>query len=843
MPTSSKDPTPTAPQAPSDSSAPGIVAPTTRVVRAVERGLGDAAWWGFRHPGRVLAACGLLTLAALGLSWGLHLESDLTSLLPESFRSVQGLKELERRFGGVGYVCVVADSPDPAQLERFAEEVAPKLEALPSINYVEFRRPMEFLRQRGLYFLPLQDLQRLDQQLAARVKWERDRRNPLYVDLEDKPAPTVDTDSLGGSSATSAAGTWVEAQGAEPYYLDREAGRIVLLAKPQEVPRDLATARAVVADVERLLASLPAGAYGPGFTTALTGRYPKRVVLQRALQADLGFAAGLAMLLTLAYLALHFRRLGAVVLIVTPLALGLSWTMGVAGAVFGQLNILTGFIGAILLGLGVDHGIHLLGRYESEQRGEGSTQDRVRRAFGGTGRAVIVAALTTIAAFVGVGLSQFRAFREFGILAAAGMALVVVAYSLVLPALLGLADRIGWRPATARQEATSPFARRVTGWAPALVVLLGVGLAAAVLNIPQLSFDYDLGSLESNDLPVFQLDLDVNRILGYSQTPAVVLTNGEDQERVVSSELRRRKEELGATSTVDFVATVADLVPEGQQEKQAVLESIHRTVRKVKERWLDEDLRKPFRMLREMSAAEPFTRDDLPLEVRRQFTGDRGDQVAGFVLVFPNISLTDGAAVRRFAEELRALRLADGTELAAAGEPMILADILDMVLVEAPPVLGFTLLLVVATLWLLLGQLRLAALCLLPAVATLAATLGLLPAAELQLNYINIILIPVLFGVGVDGGVHLITRLGDGVSLNRVLDHTGRTVAGATLTTALGFGALLVAQHAGLKSLAKLAVLGLSANLLACLVALPALVVVVRRLRSRDANSDGGGAS
>ena len=63
------------------------------------------------------------------------------------------------------------------------------------------------------------------------------------------------------------------------------------------------------------------------------------------------------------------------------------------------------------------------------------------------------------------------------------------------------------------------------------------------------------------------------------------------------------------------------------------------------------------------------------------------------------------------------------------------------------------------------------------------------------------------------------------------------------MTTALGFGALLVAQHAGLKSLAKLALLGLAALLLACLVALAALVVVVRRLRSRDANSDGGGAS
>ena len=134
--------------------------------------------------------------------------------------------------------------------------------------------------------------------------------------------------------------------------------------------------------------------------------------------------------------------------------------------------------------------------------------------------------------------------------------------------------------------------------------------------------------------------------------------------------------------------------------------------------------------------------------------------------------------------------------------------------------------------WFLLGDLRTALLCIVPAVATLAVALGLLDAVGMKLNYLNMVMIPVFFGVGVDGAVHIVTGRESGQRLGLVLRQTGRAIAASTLTSDLGFGALLLAHHPGLNSLGSLALLGLGVNVLICLVAMPAYLV----LRERGTN-------
>ena len=75
------------------------------------------------------------------------------SLLPKSFQSVQDLHELEQRFGGLGWVAVVGKGGDPESLRRFADDLAPQLEALPGIRFVESQRPAPSSQEHALYFL------------------------------------------------------------------------------------------------------------------------------------------------------------------------------------------------------------------------------------------------------------------------------------------------------------------------------------------------------------------------------------------------------------------------------------------------------------------------------------------------------------------------------------------------------------------------------------------------------------------------------------------------------------------------------------------------------------------
>lgn len=776
---------------------------------AVRRLLARLGQLSARRPG-VATLC-VLALSALALPGAgrLRLDTDLARLLPERFQSVQDLAVLEARAGAVGYVVVVLEGGDAEARRAHARHLAPRIEALPAIRYVDVERPIAWFEAHAPYFLAIDDLQTIAQRLEARAAYEKRINNPMYLDLEESAPPSIDFSDIearytGGDGGLS----WLARQ-TDPFY--EAPGMLALFARPAQRATDVGFAEQVTRAVQAVVDAEASAA--PALTARLTGRYQKQVDQKQRIQGDLSVASLLAAGLALLYLLVHFRRLRAIAFVLLPLLLGLLWTFGLTGYTFGALNLLTGFIGALLLGLGIDHGIHLLGAWEAARRDGASVDAAIEQTFGRTGRAVLAAALTTIAAFVGVSVSSFRAFHEFGLVAAAGVALIVLAYCLVLPALLA---RFDGAPAAATRERPSGvmtwLLRRPRG------ALAGFGLLFVALCVPAsaVRFDYDFAALEDSDLPSFRLDAAVNRLLGYSQTPTLIITDSAAAEQAAAERLRAAS--AAPRSPVDMVATLSDLVPAGQAEKQPVIERIGRIVARVKPAWLtDPALRDGREALLRAAKTPPFQARDLPLSVRRQF--DAIDGISGYVLAFPAIALSDGARVPELAAVLRAA--ADGAPV--AGEAMVLADILDTVRREGWPLLGGTAVLVFGVLWALLGRLRRALGAALAAGLTVGGTLGVAALAGLPLNYLNLVMLPVIFGIAVDGAAHLLSR--DALDA-RDATHVGRAVAGAVLTTGFGFGALLVADHPGLASLGALALIGLAVNALVTLLLLPPLAAV-----------------
>lgn len=799
------------------------------LVEPVERLLAWVAVRAHARPAPVLALAFALTAVMGWQARSLRMDTDLTHLLPKSFESVQALERYNERSYGVGYVSVVLQGGTTEARRKLAHDLAPKLTALPSIEYVDLKRPTEFFSDRGLYFLEKKDLETIEDRIEKRRQWEVRKRSPLYdlglEPLGDPPPLTFDDliDKYEGVAARAGADLDEDDEASAGYLEDEEAGMLVVLARPTRRSTDIGFNDQVVADVADTVKAIDTEAFDPGISVALSGRYKKKTDQKKQIESDLQLASMLALGLMLGFLGLHFRRLSAIGLVLGPLLLGLVWAFGLAAALFGSLNMLTGFIGALLLGVGVDHGIHLLARVH-EEAAKDEPEKAVERAFGNTGRAVVAAALTTLFAFAGVAISEFRAFREFGIIAASGLAFVVLAYTTVLPALLSFGRGLS----SARGVPPSPFARALPRWAPWAGWGAALALMAALPFARDAEFDYDFASLEDSDLPAFQLDRKINRLLGRSQTPLVVLADGPEQERAIVAALRTTMDAQGEASTIQQVLSLEDLVPEDAEAKAELIAAIGQSVEGTKAEWLDEDQRSRRARILEMTKAQPFGRADLPMEVRRELLARNGQ--GSFVLVYPRVSLSDGDGVRRLAEELRSTTLADGSRLDVAGEAMILADVLDMVVTETPIILGFTMALVVVVLLLLLGPTMVVPCCLV-AGTTLSVTFGLMPTLGVKVNYLNLIIVPVLFGMAVDGAVHMLIRYRETGDVVVVTEETGRAVAGAILTTILGFGAFLMAHHPGLHSLGELAVLGLAVNLVVCLVALPAILLLAQRTR------------
>jgi uncharacterized protein len=123
----------------------------------------------------------------------------------------------------------------------------------------------------------------------------------------------------------------------------------------------------------------------------------------------------------------------------------------------------------------------------------------------------------------------------------------------------------------------------------------------------------------------------------------------------------------------------------------------------------------------------------------------------------------------------------------------------------------------------------------------------LMTVLDMPFNYLNILLVPVMIGTTVDAGVHLVSRITENKgNFAGVYGETGRAIVGGLVTSGVGFSAMLLADHPGLNSMGRLAILGFAINLIVMLLFFPAVLLWLQKkglIRSEEANSPAPAAS
>jgi predicted RND superfamily exporter protein len=114
------------------------------------------------------------------------------------------------------------------------------------------------------------------------------------------------------------------------------------------------------------------------------------------------------------------------------------------------------------------------------------------------------------------------------------------------------------------------------------------------------------------------------------------------------------------------------------------------------------------------------------------------------------------------------------------------------------------------------------------------ATVAIAVLADIQFNFANVVVLPLLLGIGVDSGIHLVHRhrvaLEEGtagVPERELLEtSTAQAVFFSALTTMVSFGSLALSRHVGFASMGQLLLIGVVVMLVANLVVLPAILAV-----------------
>ena len=231
-------------------------------------------------------------------------------------------------------------------------------------------------------------------------------------------------------------------------------------------------------------------------------------------------------------------------------------------------------------------------------------------------------------------------------------------------------------------------------------------------------------------------------------------------------------------------------------------------------------LQQPWQLLQQALIAEPPALDSLPPAIRaRYFT--RSGKPLGFL--YPEGDVFDAEFLGSYIDA--STRVADDV----TGFPRVFHKMAGRITGGFYRSVAIGALLVAIILWIDFRNLRNAALALLPLAMGVIWMLGFMRLLGLQFNFANLVAVPLIIGVGIDNGVHVIhrTRLEVGAGMETVLRRTGRAILIASLTTMIGFGSLALASHRGISSLGMVLLLGVGSCLITSTIVLPNLLVML----------------
>jgi predicted RND superfamily exporter protein len=797
-----------------------------------------------------------------------HPKTDLRELLPTDSPGLKAFEHQLGRVGGGATLLVVVESTDRARTERFVDALADHLtgsdaaEIAPWVAYVErgTKDVHRFFEQSKWLYADIDDLDTAYDALDAQIAI----RSGLVADLDE--------DAVKGARNASAREpalglaryeeAWrARAEALDPFpsgYFEAQGGRLAgirIVSKTTGLGD--AAGEALLGAVQRIAGETRAALRDPDIRVGFAGDVANAVTEKESVVGEAAWAGLGALFLIVAGVVWFYRSVWAPIIIAAPAVIGVGVAYAFAYARFGYVNTTGMFLGAIILGNGINYPIVLLSRYR-EFVSRGMTPDAARReAVQNALRAELVGACVASIAYGSLTVTQFRGFTQFGWIGMVGMMCVWIAMIPCVPALLVVVERARRRPFAAQrarrgarhQPGTPPTAMGVSRRRPmAIVAGLCVLTAVAARPIAQFlrdpweyNFDH-LGSRSSKRGGAGEWSNKAEAVFGgkMNVSGALMLADTAAQVPEVKAAILRNDAQDPQGSLIAGVTTVDDYLPgtpDAQARKLAVLARIRDRLTPAVLDSLDDAERAQVEALRPPETLRVLGAADLPPLLRRRFEESDGRLGTVFYVRYRNdVSLSDGRNLLRIAHATDNIRLVDGTVVHTASRATIFAEMIRSMERDGPratlaSLVGVAIVVLMAT-----RERRGAAMVLCALGAAVVWLIGGAAALGEKLNYVNFITLPITFGIGCEYPFNVYDRvrlLGGDVS--GALSRVGGAVALCSYTTMVGYGSLLFADFQALQSFGRLAVCGELACLTGALVVVPALLRSVRGLEQRRA--------
>ncbi|MCB9932477.1 MAG: MMPL family transporter [Planctomycetes bacterium] len=798
----------------------------------------------------------LLLAAAVVGALRIDFEEDVFALLPRDEPLVSEAQLAIKRYRGLERIVVALESDEPAKLAAAVDQADAALRKLEGIREVVSRIDQAAQQDIAELYMskpgdpgktPLLFDEAMQAQVEARLNadWYR-KALQAYVDgqagaegikiVKTFPADPFGFDELTLRRFEKLNSGFAGKSDAQGRILSADGRLAILLVEADFPSSNTGKGRALMHALDDALAQLP-----EGVTPHVIGAHRSSVDNAEVLRTDMHLTIATSVIAILLLFLLAFRALTPILVTLLSVGFGFAMALGSQGLVHGELSAITAGFAAVLLGIAVDYGIHLVTTYGSL---DGEREERARLAIRHVGRPGFVAMLTTVAAVAMLRFSEFDGLHQLAEMAVAGIAGSLAFAFTAGPQLL---RRMGPKPRAALAISGAVGAlqrgRRRLRW-PLLGVIGAITLVLAAF-VPSVGFDGDVLNLDGKSEQTRASETLVAQTFGQETlSRTLVVVGGVDLEQAL------RQNDLAAH----------DLHAMGAKYESAAwvlpaLQTQQDNVARWRRFWSEQRIEQVRKLVTETGVPHPnqpgqllkmkesrlqaffdklkLTQEPQPLDAAKL------KERPVWLLLGNFISEQDGRWYIGTTAQLDASRMGElkARQPAAVvlNKAAFVGRMVQFIQHDLLYVGGISLLLVLVVLWLTFRNPREVAIALVPVAGGMAWTLGLMALLGIPFNIINTLVTVFIAGLGIDYGIFFVQTYRGSDSREHAderLKHAGAGVLVAALTTLFGFGSLALAQHPALFSVGVTTALGVTSALVLTLAVVPTLLEIRGRHES-----------
>ncbi|BCS54262.1 RND family transporter [Geobacter sp. SVR] len=622
-----------------------------------------------------------------------------------------------------------------------------------------------------------------------------------------------------------------------PYLLSRDGKVLIIIGEPARPVTDIMFARKLVAGINeaRKGAHISISCAGAHLSAVTDEAIMKKNVIE-------GVFLSLAIVLSLFYLS--YRRFLPTLLIPVILCFGVVFSVAAGGIVYPTMSVISFAFASLIIGIGTDYSIHLYDRFHFERFSGRSSYEALELAVVDTGHALFTAGMTTAFPFLALMVSDVRALAELGLLVGLGVIFSLYATLFFLPPLLLFMER---RFPLKEYRPLPGFGFgliwRLTYFHPrrTLAICLAVTMFLLVCATG-ISFESELKNLQPRSSEAFLAQQKLEQHLSISPKEMIVAVEGNELAEVMSkgsrvaalAERYRAQDELVAYSSLLRVINDADT--QGEVIRQLAAWPHSAGLRGEIDRALAQ----------EGFASEPFATyvkglselsDSRAIPVSEGIEHLAASPFRG--IVERHLAHTaDGYHLLTYlnyrGSEFRQDAFLSELKTAAPGSRATSIDLVSRQLTESvkQSFIWAVLIGAIMVFFLLVSHFSslTGILCsLFPVTAGAIAMLGVMPLAGMSLNFMNVMVLVTILGMGSDYGLHVAHRVRNCAreEYQARFVQSGRAVFLSGLTTIAGFGSLALTDYGAMASIGWATNVGVAATTLFTLAAVPAFISLI----------------